>query len=111
MIPDKAMTRPAAMDKARLIRREVVGAALLESFSLARLRATASKARMVTVKATPTPIARVAMIPTVNRPLARVNSKTKIAPEQGLRPTATEALTRVRKPSRAAARGAGWAAS
>ena len=57
---------------------------------LAQVRApTAIIAMMATVMAVPTPITRVATTPAQNSPCARAKTSTRIAPEQGRRPTAT----------------------
>src|SRR4051812_28231055 len=66
----------------------VPGAAVGEAFGPGPGAPTAIIAMMATVMAAPTPITRVATTPAQNSPCARAKTSTRIAPEQGRRPTA-----------------------
>ena len=53
---------------------------------------TVSVAMMATVMAVPSPITKVAAAPAQKMPCASANTRTRIAPEQGRKPTATIAV-------------------
>src|SRR5262245_61203639 len=85
------------------------------SLALLRRRATsfaetATTAIVATVMAVPSPITKVAAMPAQNRPCASANTSTRMAPEQGLSPTAKIAASPRRHPPDGRLRSVGMAA-